>query len=104
MMSKESKDELTNLKSILNEIENLEIIRKLEMDQACEIYKKNRRIRNKKKDILEELDENLSSLRLRNTYLWKTPTKIAEATELKNAARKKLNEIDKLGTELKEKE
>ena len=49
MMSKESKDELTNLKSILNEIENLEMIRQLEMDQACEIYKKNRRIRNKKK-------------------------------------------------------
>ena len=38
MMSKESKDELTNLKSILNEIENLEMIRQLEMDQACEIY------------------------------------------------------------------
>ena len=39
MMIKKFKDELINLKSIQNEIERLEMIRKLEMDQAYEIKK-----------------------------------------------------------------
>ena len=38
-MIKKFKDELINLKSIQNEIERLEMIRKLEMDQAYEIKK-----------------------------------------------------------------
>ena len=46
MMIKEYKDELTNLKSVLNDIENLEMIRQLEMDQAYETSEKNRRMRN----------------------------------------------------------
>ena len=46
MMIKEYKDELTNLKSVLNEIENLEMIRQLEMDQSYETSEKNRRMRN----------------------------------------------------------
>ena len=66
--------------------------------------KKIEKLETKKFDALEELDENLSSLRLRNTYFRKRPTSIGEETELRNAKRKKIDEIDRLETELKSKE
>ena len=66
--------------------------------------KKIEKLQAKKFDALEELDENLSSLRLRNTYFRKRPTNIGEETELRSAKRKKIDEIDRLETELKSKE
>ena len=63
---------LKNLKSKINEIEKLVIIRKLEMDQAYEISKEIEKLEIKKIDKLEELDENLSSLALRYRFFEKS--------------------------------
>ena len=103
MMIKKLKDELKNLKSILNEIEKLKITRQLAMEQAYEISKELKELEIKIIDILEELDENLCSLRLRNRYFWKRPCIIEKENKFKTK-KKKIGKLDRLETELKEKE
>ena len=104
MMIKKLKDELKNLKSILNEIEKLKITRQLAMEQAYEISKELKELEIKIIDIWEELDENLCSLRLRNRYFWKRPCIIEKENKFKNVTKKKIGKLDRLETELKEKE
>ena len=89
MMIKKLKDELKNLKSILNEIEKLKITKQLAMEQAYEISKELEELEIKIIDILEELDENLSSLRLRNRYFWERPCIIEKENKFKNVTKKK---------------
>ena len=57
MMIKKFKDSLTNLKPILKEIEEIEVIRKLEIEQIKKTTKKKRveRIRNRKKGRIKKV-------------------------------------------------
>ena len=88
-MIKEFNGELKNLKSILNEIEKLKIIRQFEMKQAYVASKEIEELETKKVGALEELDKNLDFLRLRNTYFRKIPTNIEEEIELRSLKRKR---------------
>ena len=61
MMIKKFKDSLTNLKPILKEIEEIEVIRKLEIEQIKKTTKKKelKELGIEKMDELKKLDENL---------------------------------------------
>ena len=65
MMIKEYKDELKNLKSIINETEKLKMTRQLEMEQAYEISKEIEELETKRIDISEVLEQNLMSSALK---------------------------------------
>ena len=60
-MIKKFKDSLTNLKPILKEIEEIEVIRKLEIEQIKKTTKKKelKELGIEKMDELKKLDENL---------------------------------------------
>ena len=50
----------------------------------------------KETDALEELEENLSSLRLRNIYFRKRPTNIEEKVKLRSVTTENIDEIGRL--------
>ena len=97
-MIKEFKDELKKLKSILNDIENLQMTRQLEMEQAYEISKEIEELETKRIDISEVLEQNLMSSALKYRYLKKSYD-IEKEEKLRNNARKMLYEIHRLETE-----
>ena len=72
MMIKNLKNVLKYLKTIPKYIEKLKIISERQINEIDQ--KKVRRIRNKKKDRLEEVDENLRISILRNRFLKRPKT------------------------------
>ena len=104
MMIKEFKDKLTNFKKILNESEKLGMIREKELNK---IKKKTKRKLNMLDDeiidILEKLDENLTTLELRCRFCKKSYD-FEKETELRLSAKEKINEIERLKEDVKNQE
>ena len=96
------KDKLASLKTILKEMEELEIITQRKMEQIDKI-KEDLEELEIKNDEFEKLDENLRISMLRNRFLERL-NNIEDEIKLRNVTRKKITEIDILKTELKKTE
>ena len=78
---------------MLKEMEELEVIRQLEMEQIGKIKNELEELEIKKIDEFEKLDENLRINMLRSRFIGRT-NNIEEKIKLRNVTRKKINEID----------
>ena len=97
---KEFGNELKSLKTVLNEIKNLELSREQKINEA---ERKLNMLDDKISDILETLDANLTTLELRCRFCEK-PHNFEEERKLILSANEKINEIETLKENVKNKE
>ena len=97
---KEFGNELKSLKTVLNEIKNLELSREQKINEA---ERKLNMLDEKISDILETLDANLTTLELRCRFCGK-PHNFEEERKLILSANEKINEIETLKENVKNKE
>ena len=104
-MIKEFKDKLTNFKKILNESEKLGMIREKELNKKKkkETKRKLNMLDDEIIDILEKLDENLTTLELRCRFCKKSYD-FEKEIELRLSAKEKINEIERLKEDVKNQE
>ena len=101
MMIKEFKDKLTNFKKILNEREKLGMIGEKELNKIKkETKRKLNMLDDEIIDILEKLDENLTTLELRCRFCKKSYD-FEKEIELRLSAKEKINEIERLKEDVK---
>ena len=92
----EIKDELKRFKTILNEIEKLNLLRKQKINEIKnEIKRKLNTLDDEISEILEKLDVNLTTLELRCSFC-KKPHDFEKETELKLSVKEKINETERL--------
>ena len=97
---KEFGNELKSLKTVLNEIKNLELSREQKINEA---ERKLNMLDDKISDILETLDANLTTLELRCRFCEKSHN-FEEERKLILSANEKINEIETLKENVKNKE
>ena len=93
MMIEKFRDSLTVLKTILEEIEKIEIIRKLEIEEIEEIVEKElTKLEIEKIDELEKLQEKLRLRKIKYRF-WERLNSIEKEMELREITRKKISYI-----------
>ena len=98
-MIEEFKDELRDLKNILNEIKKLEPLREQEINEIKNETKRKLNILDDEiDDILQKLDVNLTTLELRCIF-WEKPHDSGKGRELRLSLKEKINEIKTLKEE-----
>ena len=90
-------DSLISLRIILEEIEKINVIEKLEIMKTEEITKE---LKELEIDELEELERSLKFLALKNRF-WGRSNNLREESRLREITRNKINEIVKSKIEIK---
>ena len=102
-MIKEFRDELKGLKTILNDIKKLKLLREKEINEIKnETKRKSNMLDDETSDISEKLDVNLTTLVLRCRF-WKRELGLKSELkgELSLSARERINETKRLKEEVK---
>ena len=95
-MIEEFKDELKDFKKVLNEIKELKLLREQEINEMKnETKRKLNMLDDEINNILEKLDVNLTTLKLRCIFCGK-PYDFKKERELRLSAKEKINKIEGL--------